>query len=485
VKNKLNWLIVVLLMIESGSGIIRAQDTGQYFDISAAQLEDKIRGGLLGHLLGDLNGLKHEMQYIAEPGNITEYVPALPNGAWADDDTDLEWVYVAAMQNNASLFLRPQQISQLWLTHINHDIWCANEYARALMDLGISPPDTGALSLNPWADFNISGQFVSESWGLISPGMPITAARIGLNYTKVAISGEPAQATQLFDTMIATAFVTSDTDKIIDAGLAAVDPNCVVRQVVSDVRAWYKQNPNDWRATRRLVKEKYTRFNGEMRDRNGFELNTASVISALLYGRGDYIKTSIIAFNFGWDADCDAATACTIVGVQNGCKWMMSQGWDIKDEYRNTTRDNMPVNETITGFGDRLIMLAQRNITEHGGAKINKDGKILYRIQIEHPANIELLPDRALEFARLREVMKSEVEEGILRGASEQQRARAAYVAICLDLASFYQQEHTKQWNNALGALGQFPRILKDLKSSTTPAAAILRQKAKAAGLNL
>ncbi len=483
-KNKFNWLIVVLIMIESVPGIITAQE-GQYFEISADQLEDKIRGGLLGHLLGDLNGLKHENKYIAEPGNITEYVPALPNGAWADDDTDFEWVYVIAMQENGSLFLRPQQIYQLWLAHINHDIWCANEYARALMDLEIFPPDTGSLPLNPWADFNISGQFISESWGLISPGMPVTAARIGLNYTRVAISGEPAQTTQLFDTMIAAAFVTSDTDKIIDAGLAAVDPNCVVGQVVRDVRAWHKQNPDDWRATRRLVKEKYSRFKGEMRDRNGFELNTASVISALLYGGGDYIKTSIIAFNFGWDADCDAATACTIAGVQHGCKWMMSQGWDINDVYRNKTRDNMPADETITSFGDRLIMLAQRNITDHGGAKIEKDGKIFYRIKLEQPASIELLPDRSLEFAGLREAMKSEVEEAILRSTSQQQRARAAYLAICLDFASFYQKEHPKQWNDALEALKQYPRLLKDLKTSMTPAATTLRQKAKAAGMNL
>jgi hypothetical protein len=92
------------------------------------------------------------------------------------------------------------------------------------MDLGFEPPLTGYVQFNPWSDFNISGQFVSESWGLIAPGMPQTAGRIGLNYTEVAISGEPAQATQLFDAMIATAFLTSNLERILEAGVAAADP---------------------------------------------------------------------------------------------------------------------------------------------------------------------------------------------------------------------------------------------------------------------
>ena len=45
-------------------------------DIPCEILEDKIRGGFLGQLVGDLNGLKHEMKYIAEPGNVEECVPA-------------------------------------------------------------------------------------------------------------------------------------------------------------------------------------------------------------------------------------------------------------------------------------------------------------------------------------------------------------------------------------------------------------------------
>ncbi len=31
-------------------------------------------------------------------GNVTEYTPSLPDGAWTDDDTDFEWVYILAMQ---------------------------------------------------------------------------------------------------------------------------------------------------------------------------------------------------------------------------------------------------------------------------------------------------------------------------------------------------------------------------------------------------
>ena len=118
------------------------------------------------------------------------------------------------------------------------------------MDLGIDPPLTGTAAFNPWADFNISGQFLCETFGLIAPAMPQNAAQIGLNYTRVAIDGEPAQTTQLFTSMIATAFVENDVDTLLDAGLAAIDPNSQICQIVKDVRHWHKEHPDDWRATR-------------------------------------------------------------------------------------------------------------------------------------------------------------------------------------------------------------------------------------------
>ena len=61
---------------------------------------DKIRGGLLGQILGNLNGIPHEMSYINEPGNVQNYIPALPDGAWTDDDTDFEWFYIFEMRKN-------------------------------------------------------------------------------------------------------------------------------------------------------------------------------------------------------------------------------------------------------------------------------------------------------------------------------------------------------------------------------------------------
>ncbi len=453
-------------------------------ELPAQTVQDKIRGGLLGHLLGDLNGLKHEMKYIAEPGNVSEYTPALPQGAWTDDDTDFEWVYLVAMEKRGIILIPPSDIPALWKAHINRAFWCANQYARQLMDLGLTPPLTGLIQFNPWADFNISGQFVAESWGLIAPGMPQTAARIGLNYTKVAISGEPAQATQLFDAMIATAFLTNNLDRIVEAGLAAVDPKSVVCQVVKDVRAWNQQHPDDWRVTRRLVKEKYSRYDGAMRDRNGFELNTASVIGALLYGRGDYVKTSSTAFSFGWDADNNAATACTIVGVTKGARWMSSQGWEIKDLYRNTTREQMPTNETITSFGDRLIRLAERVIVERGGRRITRDGDTFYQIPVEAPAKIELLPDTTAQFGQLRDTMKAEIEAAILGGTGQEQKARAAYEAICLNLAPAFRMQHPDAWAGALQALEAYPKVLGVLFfESGTPAGDQLRERALAAGL--
>src|SRR5450631_3993562 len=96
------------------SAIAADKGTGKFVEIPGSVLEDKVRGGLIGEMLGDLNGLKHEMKYIDEPGNVTSYKPALPEGAWTDDDTDIEWIYVLKMQSSKEMMLSPQVIADEW-----------------------------------------------------------------------------------------------------------------------------------------------------------------------------------------------------------------------------------------------------------------------------------------------------------------------------------------------------------------------------------
>ena len=62
---------------------------------------------MLGQLIGNLNGLPHEMKYIDEPGKVQSYTPSLPDGARTDDDTDLEWVYISEIQRSGEAFLPP------------------------------------------------------------------------------------------------------------------------------------------------------------------------------------------------------------------------------------------------------------------------------------------------------------------------------------------------------------------------------------------
>ncbi len=451
-----------------------------------AEVVDKIRGGLLGQILGNLNGLPHEMKYNEEPGNVTNYVPALPEGAWSDDDTDFEWVYVVEMQKNRTPMLTHDQIFNFWKERINNRVWCSNLYARTLMDLGIKPPYTGNTIFNPWANFNISGQFLSETFGLMAPGMPQTAARIGLNYTTVAIDGEPAQTTQLFTAMISTAFLEDDVNTVLDAGVKALDKGSMLRGLIDDIRSWHKANPTEWRETRKLLRDKYSREGGNIRDVNGYELNTGAIIAALLYGNGDFAESLKHAFNFGWDADCNAATVGTIVGVMTGYRKMMNHNdpyrteWLIIDRYRNVTRDNMPMDETITGFADRVVDLFEMINDQNGGRVAVRDNVTGYVIPIEEPATVRELQSTS---AALKSSLESDIVKGLLSGNREDM-ARAVYLAICLDAHKEYQKKYPRQWKAACEHLSGYWKVMNNVFSKQHNFAALrdLQRKFSEAG---
>jgi ADP-ribosylglycohydrolase len=459
-------------------------------ELNADVVDDKIRGGMLAQVIGNLNGLPHEFKYINQPGNVAHYTPSLPEGAVTDDDTDIEWVYLREIVRSREIFLPSENIAAQWREHINRRIFCANRYARDLMDLGIEPPWTGNVGLNPWSEFNISGQFVCESFGLMSPAMPQTAARLGIHYTRTAIDGEPAQATQLFTAMIATAFVETDVEKILDAGLAAVDPKSEIAHVVVKVRELHHENPDDWKQTRLEFKKLWQKQGGIVRERNGYELNTACVIAALLYGHQDFVETLRMAFNLGWDADCDAATAATIVGVMKGRHWMDEQHWDIKDLYRNTTRDNMPNDETLTGLENLAVEAARLTIQKNGGSlepsstgkAPNKAPVAIYRIRSESAKNIEPLSTAADQLARLKKQFGPQLQHELTTPGIAS--ARAAYLAICLGDADQLKADSPAAWSTAISELEKYPAIVHDLFHSPAPLGDALRHNAERAGLH-
>jgi ADP-ribosylglycohydrolase len=449
--------------------------------LPAELVKDKIRGGLLGQMLGNLNGIPHEFKYIQEPGTVKNYVPSLPNGAFTDDDTDFEWVYIYTMQKKRTVFLPYDEVTALWKERINRNIWCSNRYARHLMDIEVKPPMTGFISFNPWAEFNVSGQFLCETYGLLAPAMPQTASKIGLHYTKVAIDYEPAQTTQLFTSMIAMAFVENDINKILDAGVASIDPASNTLKIINEVKNWHRQNPTNWKESRRLLKEKYTQENGRTRDRNGTELNTGAIIMALLYGEGDFAETLKLSFNMGWDADCNAATLGTILGAMHGYRKMLSEGWQIVDRYKNTSRDNMPMDETITSFADRLIDLFEIVNETNGGKKTVVNQVAVYEIPSESPAPVQSLASLQTQKTTLQKDYEKEITNAILSGTKEQ-KARAAYMAVCLDLDKTLATKHPKEWELARYELSGYWRVMNNIFFGDFTSLAKLKDKFVNAG---
>jgi hypothetical protein len=141
----------------------------------------------------------------------------------------------------------------------------------------------------------------------------------------------------------------------------------------------------------------------------------------------------------------------------------------------------MPMDETITSFGDRLVFLARKAILENGGRVIERGGEKFYYIAAQRPENVEPLPQPLNRLEDLRQqlvpALNPEIEANGVR------QARAAYYAICLDEATRMRSENPAIWESALQELGKFPEVIKNLYEAPGPTGDRLRELARMAGL--
>ncbi|HRT94710.1 MAG TPA: ADP-ribosylglycohydrolase family protein [Planctomycetota bacterium] len=387
--------------------------------------------------------LRVQVQGRARP--LPDFTPNLPRCP-SDDDTDIEWTHLHTMDRLGTLLVPYPELAREWVRSINRRIWVSNEQARKLIGQGITPPWTSHFALNPHARYNLSGQFCAEAFGLLAPGLPREAARIARHYLHITVRGEPIQAGAHTTAMISLAFFERDVPRLIARSLAAVDPESQHAEMLRDVIAWHQQWPSDWQATRSAIQRKY-------RDERGWNMNAtvtngALVAAALLYGKGDFVQTMRLSFAMGYDADCNAATCGTVLGVMLGAKAMAAHpGWVLPEHYDNNTRDGLPKSETMDDLVALTARLAEKAILAAGGRIVGAmspsrdtrrgdtpptgDGDAaVYLIPAQEPALLERLKD-GLPTGGLDEVNAAMDKEALARLDDPSPAARA-FAAIRL-----------------------------------------------------
>lgn len=370
-------LFCLFLLLLSLAPVARAAKT---VELTRDELWDIIYGGWTGKIIGDLQGLKYEMKPLAQV--LPSYTFGLPNGPVLDDDTCVELTNIRTMLKTGMLKAPYTQVAKDWIMELNDNIYIANWNARMMLAKGLLPPATGHPSFNKASWYNLSGQFCVESYGLLVPGMPATAADIGRHYAHISVWGEPIQAAQYWPTIVALAGVSQEPmEVLITQSLLSIDPQSDLALAIRTALDAYRQYPDDWKTAHDLVvKVVQPKWNDNATPSNG-----GLVALALLYGKGDIQSSIRYSYAFGMDADCNAATVGTILGARTRFSGIKKNPNYIMANAR-----------TLQWWALPSLAVAEQAILENGGKKLIRNGQIVYQIRLQEVKNWELLPTSVL-----------------------------------------------------------------------------------------
>ena len=390
----------------------------EYFSISESELRSKIEGFWLGQLVGNYMGFPFEFVFSQNPspvfidryynvtdsagikmnhtdrrGNVNIFADAL-GGAWSDDDTDIEFVTLHAVEAHG-LDITYEEITDAWKKHINRFIWVSNRKARDLMEEGFIAPETGSKENNPYW-FAIDPQLVNEIWSAFYPAMVDKAVERAEWGARITSDDWGLHPTIFYAALYSGAFYEKDVSRLYDMAAAYIPDDSPFKEGLQDVKRWHAEH-TDWKETRALIKENYLAFPEEVENPWFHEVsamvNGLCGAMAILYGNGDFIKTTGIAVSAGYDCDNQAATCAGFIGVLNGAgsipyelthevgyqeKWQLP----FNDQYINYSRDGLPNMTPISEIIDRIMAVAETAIIEEGGQIKIANGEKTYSIKM-------------------------------------------------------------------------------------------------------
>jgi hypothetical protein len=391
------------------SSAARADDPGAHRILDRTEYATRLRALWLGECIANWTGLRTE-GLVSTPPFLTDAdwgTSPFPDRPWAfldvflwdnpwkaDDDTDVEYVYLHAMHTLGVNRLTPDQIASQWIDHINSYIWVSNAAARALMSAGVKPPMTAlAQGLDPAAPADsslmIDAQLTTEMFGVLCPGMPDRALQMADLPIRTTARGHAMHAAQFYALCYSLAsqvdrsssgrqqaiWLVQEARKYIPDSSKAAD---IIDFVLADFLA--NPDPDDWESTRDRV---YQRYQGDA-TANGFvyrawyesSTNLACGVMALLYGQMDFVRTIQIGTLSGWDSDNGTATMGGLVAFVQGQAFLDMYSWVSDNFWITRTRDDLPDytpgptfdgEDTFTLMARRMLPIIDREVVAAGG----------------------------------------------------------------------------------------------------------------------
>ncbi|SMG09686.1 ADP-ribosylglycohydrolase family protein [Sphingobacterium psychroaquaticum] len=384
-----------LLLLQCATVMVKAQDKTKaksMFSLSKKVLLDKIKGGWAGQTIGVTYGWPSEFIYQGtfiqdyekipwEDDYINRAMREFP-GLYDDVYVDLTFLEVfdrlgleAPIDSFAQAFIGKE-----------YELWHANQVARYNLRNGVPPLEAGHWLHNPHAD-DIDFQIEADFAGLISPALPQAASSICERTGRMIASGDGYYGGVYVANMYALAFRHHDVARIVGEALTAIPKPSKFYQCITDVIAFHKRNPKDWKATWWEIQKKWSEDigcpNGVFHPLSiDAKLNAAYVVMALLYGQGDFFKTMDIATRAGQDSDCNPATACGIIGTMKGYS-------QIPEPWLSSLKkaEDKPFSFTAYALHDIYevnMKLALANIEKNGGTLHPE----MVDIPLQHPVAV-------------------------------------------------------------------------------------------------
>jgi hypothetical protein len=191
--------------------------------------------------------------------------------------------------------------------------------------------------------------------------------------------------------MYAAAFFESDPVKVIETALQAIPAESQYAEMVRDMVAWYRADPNDWEKAWHLCQKKYRENPEYQKASNGgidCKINGAYVLLGLLWGQRDPDRTIVISMRGGMDSDCNPSSAGGVLFTTMGFA-------KLPERFTKELSQTNIFSHTAYSFPGLVAVcekLARQVVKDAGGRITREDGEEVLHIPVRapQPSKLEL-----------------------------------------------------------------------------------------------